>query len=235
MSKKDNIVENLDTFEGIIIDTREPIEKFNTAYFDFALHAKSSEEVPSCKLHALPYGDYLICTKNYRLLIERKEFHDYCRSLGDNLEERFNHMRIENDLTMLLVEGNPEMMDQNAVYRRDNHRQYLQRAASFKTYKNFQLRQQLNGSMFAQTIDYKDTVFTIFSYYHFFRDLPIADTKYIHKPWERWFSLAPFVGKRLTRKLTLKYDSCYDALVNIEDWATEKIMKDIKTNWRIGD
>jgi ERCC4-type nuclease len=117
MSKKNNIMENLDTFEGIIIDTREPMEKFAKLHDDFAVHAKSSEEVPNCQFHALPYGDYLICTKNYRLLIERKEFHDYCRSIGKYLEERFNHMRIENDLTMLLVEGNPEMMDQNAVYR----------------------------------------------------------------------------------------------------------------------
>ena len=76
-------------------------------------------------------------------------------------------MRIENELTMLLVEGNPVSMDQNTVYRWDNHGQSLQKATEFETFKNFQLSQQLNGSMFVHTKDYQDTILTMISYYHY--------------------------------------------------------------------
>ena len=155
MVNLNNTIKNFDTFEGIIADSREPLEKFADIILEFEKHAKSKEELPHIEIHALPYADYLICTKNNRLLIERKEVHDYCNSLKKNLEERFNNMRIENELTMLLIEGNPDLMNQNVVSRWNHQKQEYSKAADFKTFKNFPLQQQLNGSMFAQTRDYQ--------------------------------------------------------------------------------
>lgn len=223
---------DLNNFEGIIVDSREPLVKFTDIYMKFVEAVKSEKEIPEIKFCALQYGDYLICTQNNQLLIERKEFHDYCKSLGDNLEERFNHMRIENDLTMFLLEGSPVCTDRNAVYRWGNNGRYVQRAASFSEYKNFPLVQQLKGSFFVETSDYKDTIHTIISYYHYLKELPAIENKCVYKPWERWFLLIPFVGKRKIKKLIEKHDSCHDALNHMDDWATENIISGIKSKWK---
>ena len=228
MSKRNNIMDKLGTYEGIIVDTREPMEKFESNWVFFYKNAKDNKNLPVFKYQALPYGDYLICTKNHRLLIERKEVHDYCRSLGERLDDRFNHMRIENERTMLLIEGDPDWTDQDFVYRWNYQRQVYIRAIDVKTFKNFPLSQQLNGSMFVQTRDYKDTVLTIINYYYYLNELLASEKKIIDKPWERWFSLAPFVGKRSAKKLIQKYDNCYDALVNIEEWANKEVIDGIK-------
>jgi hypothetical protein len=133
---------------------------------------------------------------------------------------------------MLLVEGNPVDFDPNIIYRWEDHGRYVQKAADFKTFKNFQLDQQRNGSMFAHTSNYKDTVFTMISYYHYLNDLHAIEKKYVYNPWEKWFLLAPFVGKRSIKKLTEKYDNCYDAIMKVDEWATEKIIEGIKGNWK---
>lgn len=71
--------------------------------------------------------------------------------------------------------------------------------------------QQLNGTIFVQTKDYQENHFHHISYYHHLNEFPAIEEKYVYEPWEGWFGLAPFVGKRSAKKLTQKYDSCYDA------------------------
>lgn len=214
----------------IIVDTREPIEEFKKIFMKLICNCTENELFPEIRFEALKYGDYQIITKNHSMIVERKEFHDYCNSIGSYLQERMEHMRLENDLTMLLIEGNPITFDQHNVYILKGRN--VEKGLKNQSIKNFAFSQQLNGSLISHTENFEDTILTLIYYWRYLRKLSLNKKSVKVNSWEKWLSLAPFVGKNLAEKAKNQYNSCMDAILDINEWAKEKTIDGINGNWK---
>jgi len=216
----------------IYVDSREPMKEFKEAFLYYVDHSKEGDKFPEIEFKALKYGDYLIKGKYHECIIERKEYHDYINSIGDYLKERLEHMRLEYENTMLLIEGNYVYYDQHNIYL-DKGREGVQKGMKYQTARNFEFSQSLNGTMITRTKDYRETVLALICYWRYLESLPKIKNSYSAKgKFEKWLALCPFVGKNLAEKAQSLYPSCFDAILDISEWGTEKAIKGIMENWK---
>jgi len=219
-------------FNGIYVDTREPMKEFRDVLQYYLEHSKEKDKFPEIEYEALTYGDYQIIGKHHCMIVERKEYHDYCSSITDYLKERMEHIRLENEYSMLLVEGEPLRYNQHDIYV-DVGKCEPQKSRSYQATTNFILSQQLNGSLYDHTKDYKETVLKLICYWRYLDSLPKTKISYHCDGWQKWLSMAPFVGKNLALKARVNYNSCFDALLDIDEWAKEKTIEGINRVWQI--
>lgn len=219
------------TNSKIIIDTREQTDKFVDIFQKWAAELPS-DKIPEIEIAKLEYGDYQLITKNYNMIIERKEYHDYLSSIGEYLKQRLEHMRQENQLTGFLLEGYPLKYDANVVYR--NSSMGLVPSIRYSAYKNFTLSQQLNSdTIILHTKDFDESVLCLISTWNYLNKKKINNKTHCKvNDGATWLLMCPFVGKNKVEQLKKEYTSCYHALMSIDEWADGKTMKLIMENWQ---
>ena len=168
---------------------------------------------------ALKYGDYLIQNGDFKLLIERKSIADFVSSYAKgHLQDKLFHMRLENDRTMLLLEGATKIKGDMILTYRDH-------GISRKTFLRFLIDQQEKGCWIWRTVDLEDTLYQVFlmaeNIAHMVNPGP---TIKCGSATELLLQL-PLVGSKKLESLKKAYNSPIEALEKIQEWAPSSTKK----------
>lgn len=197
----------MNSYERIVIDTREPYESILNYFIKFGYPGK----VEVTKIEA---GDYELHTDGKVLGIERKTIHDFCTSL-DVLKNRLELMRAEYDYTALLIENWYKTSDTTILTRRGNR--YYE-SLTLQQYHNFLLRQQSKGTWLIRTNSMKETVLTLINYMEFLKKLDEPSSHLNVKPIEH-LAMLPGVGLNKASKILEEFQgSLFLAYSNLYDW-----------------
>lgn len=216
-------MEENNIFYPIKIDSREPTDKITEILFEISNYAL----FPNFKIEALEYGDYELNNNNIKVLIERKEYHDYINSINDTLKKRLIKMRQEADYTILIIEGAPPMVDHHIYY---NNGCILSQGCKTNVYSNFIFSQQLEGTFILPTINLKHTMLTILSIYDYIGRLDKRVVPKAINPIEALMML-PGVGRKRSTIIKNKYINMIEALKNCEEWLKEDVLKNFRREW----
>lgn len=168
---------------------------------------------------AMKYGDYLIQNGEFKLLIERKSIADFVSSYAKgHLQEKLFNMRLENDRTMLLLEGTPKIKGDEIIT-------YRHHGINRRTFLRFLIDQQEKSTWVWRTNDLDDTLYQVFlmaeNIAHMIAPGPCIKCG---NPRELFLQL-PGLGAKKLESLMKDYASPADALAHMGDWATPAIKK----------
>jgi len=209
----------------IIIDTREPMDKIKPIVIKLLAGARFKNiEVEYKKLD---YGDYYLENGNHNLVIQRKEISDYVGSYG-GLPEQFLNLRISSQRQALLIEGSYATKIGNGSMWLVRHRdQGLEEVMNIQTHLRMITRLQDNGIWMYHTNNLFETILTIFYLVEYLPDLENKSYSGKLTPSESLMTIDG-IGEKTIIGLKEKYDSPYDALLDIKKWAKKRIKKGLE-------
>jgi len=166
---------------------------------------------------ALDVGDYLLVNGGERMLVERKNIHDFCSTYME-LPDRMDRMRSLYERTALIIEGNYKVMD-GSLYLWQGNR--LVETIPERTFYNFKLSIQERGSYFDVTKDLHETMRMICHWYEYLPRIGASPPRKTRKAVE-WFAMLPGVGDITAFNVRSTYATPRDALALIEEWIPAK-------------
>lgn len=205
---------------SIIIDTREDQAAI---WEELALLDVS---FPDFKFEKLDVGDFLIENGPEKLLIERKEIHDFCSTYGD-LKDRMDRMRAQYDRTALLIEGYYTVQETTVMLWHGNHR--LVPSIPHRTLTNFIASQQARGSYLFWTNDLKETLTQISHLHDYLPTMGLNPARKTKSAVE-WFAQLPGIGLLTSFGLREKYKNPTEAIRSIDEWIPKK-SKSMFSKW----
>ena len=171
---------------------------------------------------ALKYGDYLIENDGFKLLIERKSIADFVSSYAKgHLQDKLFQMRLENDRTMLLIEGTPKIKGDEILTYRDH-------GISRKTFLRFLIDQQEKSTWIWRTNDLEDTLYQVFLMAENIAHMVAPGPTIKCGSATELLLQLPLVGSKKLESLKKAYNSPIEALEKIQDWAPTSTKKALK-------
>lgn len=201
----------------VVVDSREQARLVQPILDELLMEDRFKDiVVERC---AMKYGDYLIQNGEFKLLIERKSIADFVSSyVKGNLQEKLFNMRLENNRTMLLIEGIPKIKGDDIITYR-NH------GISRRTFLRFLIDQEEKGTWIWRTNNLDDTLYQVFlmaeNIAHMVAPGPCIKCG---NPRELFLQL-PGLGAKKLETLMRDYTSPAQALAHVDDWATAAIKK----------
>lgn len=201
----------------IVVDSREQSRLVQPILDELMMEDRFKDVVVDRR--AMKYGDYLIENGDFKLLIERKSIADFVSSyVKGHLQDKLFQMRLENDRTMLLIEGTPKIKGNDIITYRDH-------GISRRTFLRFLIDQQEKGTWIWRTNDLDDTLYQVFliaeNIAHMIAPGPCIKCG---NPRELFLQL-PGLGAKKLESLMKEYATPADALAHTGDWATPAIKK----------
>jgi ERCC4-type nuclease len=201
----------------IVVDSREQSRLVQPILDELMMDDRFKDIV--VERRAMKYGDYLIQNGEFKLLIERKSIADFVGSYAKgHLQEKLFNMRLENDRTMLLLEGTPKIEGNDIVT-------YHHHGISRKTFLKFLIDQEEKGTWIWRTNNLDDTLYQVFlmaeNIAHMIAPGPCIKCG---NPRELFLQL-PGLGAKKLESLMTQYASPAQALAHVDDWATPAIKK----------
>lgn len=203
----------------VTIDTREPWEKAASHFSRFDVDSRV-DTLNENSGH--PKADFLIeLDEGETFGIQRKSANDFVSTMTDgdrDLKRDLFQLRNYHDHSALLIEGFWKFTGSQIALRRG--RSYVQTGLSARSWHNFVLSQQIRGTMYVHTTEFRETCAVVAWFADYMGGSPTPPVASIEDP-ATVLQILPGIGPELADRIEARFDNPFRAMMNLDRWQQE--------------